>query len=120
MEMKAIPILRFNDLSKAKEFYLDFIGCRFDWEHRFAAEQPTYMQVSTNEMVLHLSDNPRFSSAVIYIETVELEVFHNELLLKKMAYGIPGIAPTPWGTRQVELEDPFGNILRFNEIEAQS
>ena len=30
------PILRIFDESKAKEFYLGFLGFKLDWEHRFA------------------------------------------------------------------------------------
>lgn len=29
------PILRIFDERKAKEFYLDYLGVRLDWEHRF-------------------------------------------------------------------------------------
>jgi hypothetical protein len=31
----AIPILRIFSEEKAKEFYLDFLGFRIEWEHRF-------------------------------------------------------------------------------------
>jgi Glyoxalase superfamily protein len=31
----AIPILRIFDVTKAREFYLDFLGFRVDWEARF-------------------------------------------------------------------------------------
>ncbi len=30
-----IPILRIFDEAKAEEFYLDFLGFKLDWEHRF-------------------------------------------------------------------------------------
>ena len=40
-----IPILRIFDEAKAKEFYLDFLGFRLDWEHRFEAHLPLYMQI---------------------------------------------------------------------------
>jgi catechol 2,3-dioxygenase-like lactoylglutathione lyase family enzyme len=38
-----IPILRMFDIRKAKEFYVDFLGFKVDWEHRFGPEFPLYM-----------------------------------------------------------------------------
>ena len=29
------PILRIFDEAKAREFYVDFLGFKVDWEHRF-------------------------------------------------------------------------------------
>ncbi|HVC64682.1 MAG TPA: glyoxalase superfamily protein, partial [Candidatus Dormibacteraeota bacterium] len=42
----AIPIFRIFDVEKAKEFYVDFLGFRVDWEHRFDETAPLYMQIS--------------------------------------------------------------------------
>ena len=41
---QTVPILRIFDVAKAKEFYLDYLGFRTDWEHRF--EPGLYMQIS--------------------------------------------------------------------------
>ena len=32
---RVIPILRIFSIDKAKEFYVQFLGFRVDWEHRF-------------------------------------------------------------------------------------
>ena len=32
---KTTPILRIFDEAKAREFYVDFLGFKVDWEHRF-------------------------------------------------------------------------------------
>jgi len=34
------PILRIFDETKAREFYVDFLGFKVDWEHRFELETP--------------------------------------------------------------------------------
>ncbi|WHZ16958.1 MAG: Glyoxalase family protein [Nitrospira sp.] len=52
-----IPILRIFDEAKAKEFHLDFLGFTLDWEHRFEAGLPLYMQVSRDGCILHLSEH---------------------------------------------------------------
>jgi hypothetical protein len=43
---RAVPAFRIFSLAKAREFYLDFLGFKIDWEHRFAPDAPVCMQVS--------------------------------------------------------------------------
>jgi catechol 2,3-dioxygenase-like lactoylglutathione lyase family enzyme len=52
-----IPILRMFDIRKAKEFYVDFLGFKVDWEHRFGPEFPLYMQLSRADCLLHISEH---------------------------------------------------------------
>ena len=54
---KTTPILRIFDENKAVEFYVDFLGFKIDWQHRFEANFPLYLQVSRGECVLHLSEH---------------------------------------------------------------
>lgn len=118
---RAIPTFRILDYKKAKEFYIEFLGFKIDWEHRFGENEPVYMQVSKNGLVLHLSENKRFKTGIIiFVETMGIENFHNELSEKSNSILIPDISVTNWNTKQMELEDPFGNLLRFNEISTQS
>jgi hypothetical protein len=43
---RAVPIFRIFSLEKAREFHLDFLGFKVDWEHRFEPDAPAFMQVS--------------------------------------------------------------------------
>ena len=43
---KTTPILRIFDAAKANEFYIDFLGFKVDWQHRFEDGLPLYMQIS--------------------------------------------------------------------------
>lgn len=61
----AIPILRIFSVDKAKEFYLDFLGFTLEWEHRFSADLPLYMQVSRAGLTLHLRGEAAFGLAFI-------------------------------------------------------
>lgn len=116
MHFKGIPIFRILDLDKAIDFYVEFLGFTLDWEHRFGENEPLYMQVSKGDLILHLSENKRFQTGVIiFVETKGIENFHTELLTRKSKYLVPGISGTRWNTKQMELLDPFGNLLRFNE-----
>jgi len=40
---RTTPILRMFDETKAREFYVDFLGFKIDWEHRFRDGAPLYM-----------------------------------------------------------------------------
>jgi catechol 2,3-dioxygenase-like lactoylglutathione lyase family enzyme len=75
--LQTVPILRIFDVAKAREFYLDYLGFRSDWEHRFEPGLPLYMQ--------------------------------------NYRYQRPGVEIAPWNAKLMELTDPFGNRLRFNE-----
>ena len=112
---KTTPILRIFDEAKAKDFYIAFLGFKLDWEHRFAADLPLYMQVSKDGCVLHLSEHHGDCSpgAAMRIETDALEAFQQQLIEKQYKYARPGIQETPWGSRDMAINDPFGNRLTF-------
>lgn len=109
------PILRIFDESKAKEFYVGFLGFKVDWTHRFEENLPLYMQVSKDACVLHLSEHYGDCSpgAALRIQTDELDSFHRELLNKQYKHSRPEIQNTPWETREMTIRDPFGNRLVF-------
>lgn len=112
---KTTPILRIFDEARAREFYVGFLGFKVDWEHRFEAGLPLYLQVSRDGCVLHLSEHHGDCSpgAALRIETSELEGFHRELLAKTYAYARPGLQEMPWGSTDMSIHDPFGNRLTF-------
>lgn len=112
---KTTPILRIFDEVKAREFYVDFLGFKLDWEHRFEPDLSLYVQVSRDGCVLHLSEHHGDCSpgAAMRIETTDLDALHVELASKRYRYVQPGIETTPWGTRDMSVKDPFGNRLTF-------
>jgi uncharacterized glyoxalase superfamily protein PhnB len=113
---RTTPILRIFDESKAREFYVDFLGFTVDWEHRFEPGLPIYMQLSKDGCIIHLSEHHGDCTpgAAVRIETTELDAFHAELTSKRYKYARPGIGEMPWGTRELSVTDPFGNRLTFS------
>ncbi len=109
-----IPVLRSFDEKMAKEFYIDFLGFKIDWEHRFEDGMPLYMQVSRGDCLIHLSEHYGDSSpgARIRIETPNLDSYLEDLRAADYKYCKPGaVEMQPWGWKEVELSDPFGNRL---------
>ncbi|MGK5558707.1 glyoxalase superfamily protein [Actinomadura kijaniata] len=111
-----VPILRVYDLDAARAFYLDYLGCTLDWEHRTGEQGPWYLQVSRGALVLHLSQHHGDGTpgTTVYVETRGVEDLHAELAAKNHPFLNPGLERDEIGTR-LTLADPFGNHLRFNQ-----
>lgn len=114
---QAVPIFRIFDLDKAREFYVGFLGFRLDWEHRFEDNAPGYLQISRNGLVLHLSEHhgDACPGSTVLVQTTGLEAYHREITAKGYRFMRPGIERAPWNAHLMEVIDPFGNRLRFNE-----
>jgi catechol 2,3-dioxygenase-like lactoylglutathione lyase family enzyme len=113
----ATPILRIFDIRKAREFYIDYLGYRVDWEHRFEPELPIYMQISRDGSTLHLSEHHGDGSpgVRVRIATEGVECLLRELHAKQYNYMRPDVETAPWGERYLGVIDPFGNRLTFWE-----
>ena len=110
------PILRIFDVGKAREFYLDYLGFRWDWEHPFGADFPLYAQVSRAGLILHLSEHHGDASpgAAVFVITEGVRVFEQELAAKDYAYARPAVEEQAWGL-VMTVTDPFSNRIRFCE-----
>jgi len=111
---QAVPIVRIFDVAKAHEFYLDFLGFKVDWEHRFGENSPLYEQVSRAGLRLHLSEHAGDATPggnmVVYMKGIE--TFHKELIAKNYRYLRPGLENEEWGL-EMQVIDPFNNRIRF-------
>ncbi|HYF17465.1 MAG TPA: glyoxalase superfamily protein [Ramlibacter sp.] len=110
-----VPILRSFDEAKAREFYVGFLGFVVDWEHRFEPGLPLYLQVSRQGCVLHLSEHHGDASpgAAVRISVDDVDAYCQELNAKAYGYARPAVQDTPWGSREMQVRDPFGNRLVF-------
>lgn len=116
MQLSSVtPILRVFDAAKAREFYLDFLGFRVDWEHRYEPDLPLYLQVARDGCVLHLSEHHGdcCPGAALRIACDDIDAYCAELAGKQYGYARPQVEDTPWDTREMTVKDPFGNRLTF-------
>lgn len=111
---KAVPILRMFDETKAREFYLEYLGFRVEFEHRYAADLPLYIGISRAGLTLHLSEHHGDASpgSTVFVPTQNIEALRDELLQKRYRHGRPDILDQGWG-KVLEVHDPFGNRIRF-------
>ena len=73
--LQTIPILRIFDVARAREFYLDYLGFRLEWEHRFEAELPLYMDATPG--------------STVFLRVTGLEAFHRELSATNYRFARP-------------------------------
>jgi catechol 2,3-dioxygenase-like lactoylglutathione lyase family enzyme len=117
--LRTTPVLRIFDIDKAKEFYCDYLGFHWDWEHRFDDNAPVYAGISRGPLLFHLSQHFGDASpgAVVFIAMSGIDAFHRALDAKNYPFLRPGLEEYDWG-RGVNLLDPFGNKLRFTELKS--
>lgn len=114
MQQTVIPQLRITQEERSKGFYLDALGFKLDWEHRFEPGFPVFMQISRAGQTIFLTEHAGECQAggAIYFMVPDADA----LLIEFRSKGVQpssDIADTPWGTREFVLTDPDGNRLRF-------
>ena len=111
------PILRSFDEAKTREFYVDFLGFKVDWEHRFDATAPVYMQVSRANLSIHLSEHHGDGTpgSLVYVYMKGVEALHRELNDKKYKHNHPPLQQQEWGMLEMAVVDPFNNRIVFAE-----
>lgn len=119
-QVRTIPILRSFDEAKAREFYVDFLSFKVDWEHRFEPGLPLYMQVSRDGILLHISEHHGDGSPGTRFRIVVkgLRDFHAELIEKRYKNNRPGLEQPDWGGLEMTVIDPVGNRITFAEDDA--
>jgi catechol 2,3-dioxygenase-like lactoylglutathione lyase family enzyme len=114
---RTAPIFRIFSLEKAREFYLDFLNFKVDWEHRFEPGAPVYMQISRDGLVLHLSEHHGDGTpgSIVYVYTTGVEALHRELNDKRYRHNRPGLQRQDWGMTEMTVTDPSNNRITFGE-----
>jgi uncharacterized glyoxalase superfamily protein PhnB len=114
---QTIPILRILDLEKAKDFYCGFLGFQVAWVHHFSEDSPAYLEVSRDGMTLHLSEHHGdcCPGSTVFAWMTGIDAFYEEIMAKGYQFNRPGLETTFYDAKCVEVIDPFGNRIRFNE-----
>ena len=114
---RTIPVLRMFDVAKAREFYIDYLGFKVEFEHRFHDNAPLFMGISRDGLMLYLSEHHGDGSPGIHVivETTGVDDLLEELKAKPYRYMNPGIQEQESGTRELGVVDPSGNKIYFSE-----
>ena len=104
------PVLRVNDLEASLNYYVGVLGFKMNWRDD---DGNSFASVSRGQCHLFLSvgdqGNP---GSWMWIGVSDVDALHEELLAKGASVRHP---PTnyPWGSREMHVEDPEGNVLRL-------
>ena len=114
---RTVPIFRIFSLEKAREFYLDFLGFKVEWEHRFEPDAPVFMQVSRAGLAINLSEHHGDGTpgSIVYVYMTGVKALHRELNDKKYRHNRPGLQQQEWGMTELTVTDPFNNRITFGE-----
>mmetsp|Transcript_10992 Transcript_10992/g.20341 ORF Transcript_10992/g.20341 Transcript_10992/m.20341 type:complete len:136 (-) Transcript_10992:156-563(-) len=119
------PIFRSFSEDLATKFYVNWLGFKVDWKHRFSndSSSPLYFQVSRGDIKIHLSEHhgDACPGSSIKIDLEEgLDDYLSELQSREYPNYNPSIQDQPWGCREMSVTDPFGNrIVFFQDVEAK-
>jgi catechol 2,3-dioxygenase-like lactoylglutathione lyase family enzyme len=115
-----LPVLRVASPEAARAFYIDVLGFRWDWGSEDGeGGRAFYAQVSRDEWQMHLTTTPIHQApavADVYFRMAGLDALRAQLARKLGNACTPAIRDTFYDARELALVDPFGNVLRFVEI----
>ena len=115
----SIPVVRMLDETKARSFYVDYLGYQVDWEHRFRDDpsSPLYMQIHHGESVLHLNGHAGSDTPVceVRVPVRGLEQYCAYLRGKNAEFEKPQVVDPCYEGRKTDMNiiDPSGNLLTF-------
>lgn len=106
----ATPILRVSDLDASLAWYTGILGFTLDWRDD---DGNSFASVTRDRCNLFLASGDQgHPGSWMWIGVSDVDVLHQELLAKGARVRQ---APVnfPWGSREMQLEDPDGNVLRL-------
>ncbi|MFD2115399.1 glyoxalase superfamily protein [Paenibacillus yanchengensis] len=110
-----IPAFRITDYSKSKAFYVEGMGFKIDWEHRFEPHFPVFVQISKDDMIIYLTEHTGDCQVggLIHLFVPDVDEWYAALQVKLST----NIAEPPnedlEGLRMMTIVDPDGNQIRI-------
>ncbi|MGB3443817.1 MAG: glyoxalase superfamily protein [Actinophytocola sp.] len=114
----AVPILRIFDEAMAREFYVDYLGCTVEWEHRFEPGMPLYTRIRRDQLVIDLSEHHGDGTpgSAVWVPVTDVHALHGELSAKNHPRQRPGVDEHAPGGPTLTIIDPFANVIRFCQV----
>lgn len=103
----AIPIFRVNNLDASVAYYVERLGFKIQWRDDPLAS------VGRDRTSIMLSEGDQGHSGTwVWIASDDVDELYNELSARGARLRHP---PTnyPWGSRECQVTDPDGHVLRF-------
>ncbi len=115
MPQTVIPQLRITHAEQSLHFYVECLGFKIDWQHRFGPGYPLFVQLTRQGQTIFLTEHAgdcQVGGAVYFIVS---DAAHTLLEFQQQGvHPTNSLSNTPWGTVEFLLTDPDGNRLRFS------
>jgi uncharacterized glyoxalase superfamily protein PhnB len=116
MITSAIPVIAVSDSARAEDYYCRVLGFQkmFAYPPDAARPDPRYLGVARDGVWLHLqSYKPqRAGMTDAFLWVADVDRLHAELSARGAVVQLPPTNQT-WGTREMGVRDPDGNVLVF-------
>jgi uncharacterized glyoxalase superfamily protein PhnB len=113
---QAIPVLHVRSAVAAERFYCDRLGFvrTFAYRPDDTGADPCYLGLERDRASLHLSSfsGDGVSGGVVYLQVDDVDKVHEELVRRDVAIRMKPTDQT-WGNRELYVDDPDGNTIRF-------
>lgn len=118
MPTSVVRIFRIFEYDKAIEFYVEWLRFKLDWENKFDQNSPSYMQISRDGIVFHLSEHHGDCApwSKMYVSVDDGKMLHKEICSRLYEYYNAGSDQAPRNAPCFEGIDPFSNKLLITEI----
>jgi uncharacterized glyoxalase superfamily protein PhnB len=116
--MKIIPLLRFNNLKEAIDFYTNILD--FNLKYPEERDNEWVVELVNGETEMLLSGMDGASRTVIYVRVDDVDATFKKYVERGLK--VPNNPDSPvhnnpidqtWGLREFYVTDPGGNTLRF-------
>jgi len=105
----ATPIFRVGDLDASLRFYVEQLGFRIDWR----GDEDLFASVSRGRCTLFLCVGGQgHPGGWIWVGMSDVDELHAELRTKNVQIRSEP-ENYPWGSREMHVQDPDGNVIRF-------
>jgi uncharacterized glyoxalase superfamily protein PhnB len=116
MLQAALPVLHVTSSKVAEDFYCGLLGFQKEFEYRIdeTKPDPCYMGVRRDRAWIHLSSfsGDGVAGGVVFVLLDDVDLLHREFVDKGVAINLPPTDQT-WGNREMYIDDPDGNSIRF-------
>ena len=115
MNQRVFPKLRMTNWERTRAFYVDGLGFKVDWEHRFEPGLPVFASLTRDGLSLFVTEHAGDCQVggAAYLVVDDVDALFREISRR----GIKAAEPpgdTEWHVREMTVVDPDGNRLRFS------
>lgn len=101
------PIIYCTNIAEAKAFWE-----KLGWN--IIAEMPNYLIVGHSNLDFHYSNEIPASVGMVYLEPNDVDTLHADYKAKGIE--VTELVNQPYGMREFNLNDPFGNHFGFGSV----